>query len=86
MVPRTISENSGLNATDVVAGLAAAHAAGDAAAGVDIETGEPRCRPAPSVPPMLLTDEAVAPWSVLQTRLGLCSQAALAQGMDRARQ
>lgn len=42
MVPRTIAENSGLNASDVVASLAAAHASGQSRAGVDIDTGEPR--------------------------------------------
>ena len=41
VVPRTISENSGLDASDVVASLAAAHAAGKSNAGVDVETGEP---------------------------------------------
>ena len=41
VVPRTISENSGLDASDVVASLAAAHAAGKSTAGVDVETGEP---------------------------------------------
>lgn len=42
VVPRTLAENSGLNASDVVASLAAAHASGQASAGVDLETGEPR--------------------------------------------
>ncbi|KAK9824017.1 hypothetical protein WJX72_006993 [[Myrmecia] bisecta] len=42
VVPRTIAENSGLNATDVVAKLHAAHAAGQANAGLDVETGEPK--------------------------------------------
>ncbi len=42
MIPRTIADNSGLNPTDAVAGLKAAHAAGRSAAGLDIETGEPR--------------------------------------------
>lgn len=40
MVPRTIAENSGLNATDAVAALYQAHASGQAAAGLDVETGE----------------------------------------------
>ena len=39
MVPRTIAENSGLNATDAVAALYQAHAAGQAGAGLDVETG-----------------------------------------------
>jgi hypothetical protein len=41
VVPRTIAENSGLDATAVVAALAGAHAAGQAGAGLDVETGEP---------------------------------------------
>ncbi len=40
VVPRTIAENSGLNATDAVSALYAAHANGQAAAGLDVETGE----------------------------------------------
>jgi len=39
VVPRTLAENSGHNATDTVGALYAAHAAGQIAAGVDIETG-----------------------------------------------
>lgn len=42
MVPRTIAENSGLNATEAVALLHAAHASGQTRAGLDIETGQPR--------------------------------------------
>lgn len=42
VVPRTLAENSGLNSTDVLSALYAAHAAGMTRAGVDIETGEPR--------------------------------------------
>uniref|UniRef100_A0A7S0S258 CCT-theta n=1 Tax=Chlamydomonas leiostraca TaxID=1034604 RepID=A0A7S0S258_9CHLO len=42
VVPRTLAENSGLNATDVVSALVAAHAQGQAKVGVDIETGVPR--------------------------------------------
>ncbi|KAI8470953.1 MAG: chaperonin complex component [Monoraphidium minutum] len=42
VVPRTLAENSGLQASDVVSSLYAAHAGGDANAGVDIEGGEPR--------------------------------------------
>ena len=42
VVPRTLAENSGLNATDVVAGLYAAHTAGKTNLGVSIETGEPK--------------------------------------------
>ncbi len=42
VVPRTLAENSGLPASDVVAGLYAAHAAGQTGAGVDIESGAPR--------------------------------------------
>ncbi|GAX82224.1 hypothetical protein CEUSTIGMA_g9652.t1 [Chlamydomonas eustigma] len=42
LVPRTLAENSGLNATDVVSALYAAHAQGKTNMGVDIETGEPK--------------------------------------------
>ena len=42
VVPRTIAENSSLPATDVVASLLAAHAAGNSMDGLDIETGKPR--------------------------------------------
>ena len=42
VVPRTIAENSGLNATEAVALLHAAHANGQTGAGLDIETGQPR--------------------------------------------
>lgn len=38
-VPRTLAENAGLSAAHVVAGLNAAHANGQAGAGVDIEGG-----------------------------------------------
>jgi T-complex protein 1 subunit theta len=39
VVPRTIAENSGLSATDALAGMYSAHAAGQTAAGLDVETG-----------------------------------------------
>ena len=39
VVPRTLAENAGLSATDVLSALYAAHAAGDSRAGVDIENG-----------------------------------------------
>lgn len=39
VVPRTLAENAGQNATDVVSQLYAAHAAGDTNAAVDIEEG-----------------------------------------------
>lgn len=39
---RTIAENSGIPATEAVAALYAAHAAGQATAGLDIESGAPR--------------------------------------------
>jgi T-complex protein 1 subunit theta len=42
VVPRTLAENSGLNSTDVLSGLYAAHAKGEQCTGVDIETGAPR--------------------------------------------
>lgn len=42
VVPRTISENSGLVASEVVAALYAAHAAGQTMTGVDVLTGQPR--------------------------------------------
>jgi T-complex protein 1 subunit theta len=41
-IPRTLAENSGLNATDTLSALYAAHAAGQVGAGVDIETGSPK--------------------------------------------
>lgn len=41
VVPRIIAENSGLNATDAVSSLHAAHANGQQTAGLDIETGQP---------------------------------------------
>eukprot|EP00899_Mesostigma_viride_P005770 jgi/Mesvir1/15194/Mv06431-RA.1 len=41
VVPRTLAENAGLNATDVVSALYAAHSAGNAKAGVDITGGSP---------------------------------------------
>ena len=41
VVPRVLAENSGLNATEVVNRLQAAHAEGQAEAGLDIETGQP---------------------------------------------
>eukprot|EP00898_Chlorokybus_atmophyticus_P006650 jgi/Chlat1/6987/Chrsp56S06683 len=37
VVPRTLAENAGLNATEVVSSLYAAHAAGKSGAGVDVE-------------------------------------------------
>ena len=42
VVPRTLAENAGLNATDVITQLYAAHAAGQKAAGVDVEGGGPK--------------------------------------------
>lgn len=39
VVPRTLAENAGQNATDVLSALYAAHAAGNSRAGVDIENG-----------------------------------------------
>lgn len=42
VVPRIIAENSGLNATDVVSSLHAAHANGQQTAGLSIETGQPK--------------------------------------------
>ena len=39
VVPRTLAENAGLHATDVLSALYAAHAAGNSRAGVDIENG-----------------------------------------------
>lgn len=41
VVPRTIAQNSGLEATEAVAALYSAHAAGKVNAGLDVETGEP---------------------------------------------
>jgi hypothetical protein len=40
VVVRVIAENSGLNATEVIGQLKAAHAKGDDQAGLDIETGQ----------------------------------------------
>jgi len=40
VIPRTIAENSGLDATDAVAALHAAHAEGNVRAGLDINTGQ----------------------------------------------
>ena len=42
VVPRTIAENSGLDASDAVSALYAAHAAGQSTVGLDVETGLPR--------------------------------------------
>jgi len=42
VVPRTIAENSGLPASEVVARLYAAHSAGQVNTGVDIESGVPK--------------------------------------------
>lgn len=42
MVPRTLAENAGLHASDVLSALYAAHATGGANLGLDIETGQPR--------------------------------------------
>lgn len=42
VVPRIIAENSGLNATDAVSSLHAAHANGQQSVGLDIETGQPK--------------------------------------------
>jgi T-complex protein 1 subunit theta len=42
VVPRTLAENSGFDATVAVSAMHAAHAAGSATAGLDVETGEPR--------------------------------------------
>lgn len=42
VVPRTIAENAGLDAAEAVSALFAAHAGGQAAAGLDVETGLPR--------------------------------------------
>ncbi|RMZ53526.1 hypothetical protein APUTEX25_003348, partial [Auxenochlorella protothecoides] len=42
VVPRTLAESSGLPAEESLAALHAAHAAGQARAGLDVETGAPR--------------------------------------------
>ena len=42
IVVRVIAENSGLNATEVIGQLKAAHASGQAQAGLDIESGQPK--------------------------------------------
>ena len=41
VVPRMIAENSGLNATEVIGQLKAAHAKGQSQAGLDIESRNP---------------------------------------------
>jgi T-complex protein 1 subunit theta len=40
IIPRTLAENAGLNATEVISNLYAAHAGGNIKAGIDIESGE----------------------------------------------
>ena len=42
IVVRVIAENAGLNATEVIGQLSAAHASGHDQAGLDIETGQPK--------------------------------------------
>lgn len=42
VVPRTLAENSGLNATEVVSQLYTAHASGQINAGLDVDGGAPR--------------------------------------------
>jgi len=41
VVPRTLAENAGLNSTDIISGLYAAHTKGDVSAGVDVEGEAP---------------------------------------------
>lgn len=41
-MPRTLAENSGLNATDSLSALYSAHASGQANAGLDVDGGAPR--------------------------------------------
>ncbi len=43
VIPRTLSENAGLNATDVLSALYAAHAAGNRTVGVDVEVRAAPC-------------------------------------------
>jgi T-complex protein 1 subunit theta len=43
VIPRTLSENAGLNATDVLSALYAAHAAGNRTVGVDVEVRATPC-------------------------------------------
>jgi len=43
VVPRTLAENAGLNATDTLSCLYAAHAAGERTAGVDVSADKPWC-------------------------------------------
>jgi len=40
VIARTLADNAGLNATEVISNLYAAHAAGNTKAGIDIESGE----------------------------------------------
>lgn len=40
VIPRTLAENAGLNATDILAKLYSAHESGAASAGVDVEDGD----------------------------------------------
>lgn len=39
MVPRTLSENAGLNAMEIISSLYAEHAAGNTKVGIDLEEG-----------------------------------------------
>ena len=61
VVPRTLAENSGIDASVAVSTMHAAHAAGDAHAGLDVETGEPRDLSADG-----LTDVFLAKWWALK--------------------
>lgn len=59
VVPRTLAENAGLPATDIVAKLYAAHEQNDSHAGLDIESGEIRdMRKEPQVKDLLITKES----------------------------
>lgn len=55
VVPRMLAENAGLNATEIISSLYAAHASGNAKAGIDIEHGTYKDMTAESVWDLYLT-------------------------------
>jgi T-complex protein 1 subunit theta len=57
VVPRTLSENAGLNPTEILAKLYAAHESGEANAGVDIEESGVKDMTPQGVYDLLLTKE-----------------------------
>jgi len=55
VIPRTIAENAGLDATDIISNLYAAHQKGDKNVGIDVEEGEVKDAVALDVLDLLLT-------------------------------